>query len=205
MALLTFVVVVTSAAGGWWLLRPAETVGATPGSIGATAQAVIIPSELVQPGKDYYAHVKLIELQPSPAGGGSWEGRSASAPDICFTLSWNGTLIFTGAERSDRLIGEWDLLRLDLKDALLSGQVEVASAVNAPIVRVEAGGILTVEIWDEDAVFDDEAGKLDLPVEMLKAGINTLTPGESGVARIVLDMVPRDTSLPDLLERASNR
>jgi hypothetical protein len=65
--------------------------------------------------------------------------------------------------------------------------------------------VLTLEIWDEDVSFNDEAGRLELAVEELHPGLNTLTPEGSGVARVVIDLVPRDTPLPDLLERASNR
>jgi hypothetical protein len=199
MALLTLGVVLVSAAAGWRFL-PVPPV--------ADAEATIVETEepaYLALGRDYYVHVKLIELRPRRAGGRKWEPRSASAPDIGFNLYWNGTRIFEGSERGDRLIGEWDLLRLDLKDALLSGQVEVAAAVNAPIVHAEAGGVLELEIWDDDVSFNDEAGRLELAVEQLHPGLNTLTPEAGGVARVVIDLVPRDTPLPDLLDRASRR
>lgn len=199
MAFLTLIVVIACAACGWLLF---ERHFSTLASANVVASGQPAP---VEAGRDYYVHVKLIELASKRPGGGKWEPRSASAPDVRFALYWNGTRIFSSAERGNRLIAEWDLLRLDLKDALLSGQVEVASAVNAPIVRAEAGGVLTIEIWDEDVSFDDEAAKFDLPADKLREGLNTLTPGEGGVARVLLDMVPRDTPLPDLLERASNR
>lgn len=198
MALLTLAVVVGCAAGGWYLFERHAII----------AQAQVSDAEtptLVQPGRDYYVHVKLIELHARRPDGGKWEPRGKSAPDIGFALYWNGTHIFEGAERGNRLIGEWDLLRLDLKDAILSGQVEVASAVNAPIVRIEPDGVLTIEVWDADMAFSDEAGRLELNVDALHEGINTLAPEGVGVARLVLEMVPRDTPLPDLLERASNR
>lgn len=199
MAFLTLIVVVACAAGGWVLFDR---------HFSAQASASVVTSEqpvAVEPGSDYYVHVKLIELTPRRPDGGKWEPRGASAPDIRFALYWNGTRIFTGVERPNRLIAEWDLLRLDLKDALLSGQVEVASAVNAPIVRPEAGGVLSIEIWDEDVSFDDEAAKFELAVKELREGTNTLAPADSGVARVLLEMVRRDTPLPELLERASNR
>lgn len=204
MALLTFGIVVGVASAGWWFAGPqGPAAPEAEGDAGAEADAEGPSPEMLVPERDYYAHVRLIELKPTPPDGGSWDRRGG--PDIAFRLYWNGTAIFTGARRPDRLIAEWDLLRLDLKDAILSGQVEVASAVNAPIVRVRPGGILTIEIWDEDVAFDDEAGKLDLPVQSLRRGINTFRPTETGVARIVLDMVPHDTPLPDLLQRASDR
>lgn len=200
MALLTLVIVAGIAAAGWWRLQPQDRPvrGRSPSY--ASTQPM-----LVQPDRDYYVHIKLIELNPTTSDDGSWEVRSASAPDIYFKLSWNGVLVFESAVRDDRLIAEWDLLSLDLKDAILSGEVEVASALNAPLIRAQSGGMLALEIFDEDASFDDEAGQFDIPIENLRVGINTLTPQEEGVARVVLDMVPRDMPLPDLLERASNR
>lgn len=200
MAILTLAIVVTVAAVGWSRLEPQ-----TPRlQRGAAARPSTQPM-LVEAGRDYYVYVKLIELTPTRPDGGAWELRGASAPDPYFKLSWNGTGIFESPVRSDRLIAEWDLLRLDLKDAILSGEVEVASAVNAPLISVKEGGLLTLEIFDDDTAFDDEAGRFDLPVENLRVGLNTLTPEEGGVVRVVLDMVPRDMPLPDLLERASNR
>lgn len=202
MGVLTLALVAGSAGAGWWLMpQPVRgpSARAEPAVERADAQPRTVGLE-----EDYYVHVKLIELNPQTPDGDSWDARGG-APDIRFALDFNGTRIFTSREADDRLIAEWDLLRLDVKDALLSGQVEVASAVNAPIVRIQPGGILTIHVWDEDVSFNDEAGKLDLPVEMLEQGINVLRPADTGIARIVLDMVRRDMPLPDLLERASNR
>lgn len=201
MALLTLVVVAGIAAAGWWRLEQ-QPDRPRPGR--STRYASTQPT-LVQPDRDYYVHVKLIELGATNRDGGSWEVRSASAPDPYFKLFWNGTFVYESPVRDDRLIAEWDLLRLDLKDAILSGEVEVASAVSAPLISVREGGILRLEIYDEDASFDDEAGSFDLPIENLRQGVNTLTPDDGGIVRIIIDVVPRDMPLPDLLERASNR
>lgn len=203
MAILTLFVVAGIAAAGWWRIEQQDQPrGRTPS--GSATNTSTQPT-LVQPDRDYYVHVKLIELSPTNPDGGSWELRSASAPDPFFKLFWNGTFIYESPARDDRLIAEWDLLRLDLKDAVLSGDVEVASAISAPLISVREGGILRLEIYDEDATFDDEAGSFDLPIENLRVGVNTLTPDDGGIVRIEIDLVPRDMPLPDLLERASNR
>ena len=198
MALLTLCVVVGCAAAGWWLFDQQALVAR------AEVSAVEQPTT-VQAGRDYYVHVKLIELHPRRPDGGKWEPRGKYAPDIQFALYWNGTQIFESAKRDSRLIAEWDLLRLDLMDAIRSGQVEVASAINAPLVNIAAGGVLRIEVWDVDVAFNDDVGSFEVPIGELHEGLNTLTFPESGVARIMLDMVPRDMPLPDLLERASNR
>ena len=160
---------------------------------------------LLRDGDDYYAHVKLIELRPEKPEGGAWDFRGG-APDITYLLSWNGTQLHQGDHRDDRLIGEWDLLKLDLTDAVLAGEVEVATAVNAPLVRASDGGSLSVTVYDDDdATWSDEAGRFDLPMKTLREGVNTFEPDGGGVARLVLDMVPRDATLPELLDRASQR
>src|SRR5690606_35403988 len=134
MGLVTLALVAGSAGAGWWLMpQPMRGVprrGATEVER-ATTQPRTVGGE-----EDYYVHVKLIELNPQTPDGDAWDARGG-APDIRFALDFNGTRIFTSREADDRLIAEWDLLRLDVKDALLSGQVEVASAVNAPIVRIQ--------------------------------------------------------------------
>lgn len=210
MVLLTLILVAGTAGAGWWMLH--NDVAATSGpddrrtSYRTTSEpSGSVPSTLLKPGSDYYIHVKLIEFRPVNEDDNPWDRGSGSAPDIAFKLNWNGTLLYEAPTRDDTLIAEWDLLRLDLKEALLSGQVDLASAINAPLINCKEGGVLTIEIWDEDTIFDDPAGKFDLPLSTLKEGINTITPESGGIARLVIDIVPRDLSLPDLLERASNR
>ena len=225
MALLTLGVVATVAGVGWRRLaatapppvRASGTAAPEPPAFAVTPPqrnepptAAAGPPPL-KPGRDYYVWVKLAEVRPTKADGGRWETRKDAAPDLFFKLYWNNTLVYTSPARDDRLIAEWDLLRLDLKDAILSGQVDIASAVNAPIVHLneDGGGKLRLEFFDEDTLtFNDEAGTLDLPVESLHEGAATFNPNpdaKGGLARVVLDLVPRDTSLPDLLQIASNR
>ena len=203
MALLTLVVVAGIAAAGWWRIE--QQAPSPPGPVVPPAVSTSTQPTLVHSDRDYYIHVKLIELSETNPDGDSWELRSASAPDPYFRLFWNRTFVYESPVRNDRLIAEWDLLRLDVRDALLRGDVEVASAISAPLIRVREGGILRLEVYDKDATFDDEAGTFDLPIENLREGINTLTPQGPGVERIVIDVIPRDMPLPDLLERASNR
>jgi hypothetical protein len=163
----------------------------------------IVSLNLVRDG-DYYAHLKLVELRPQKPDGDSWDGNDGT-PDINVKLFWNNTLLHESATRDDVLIAEWDLLRLDVRDALLSGEVDIGTAVAAPLVRAEEGGVLRIEVWDDDVSFSDRAGRFDLPLVSLKEGVNRFTFDEGGVARLVLDMVPRNIDLPDLLERASDR
>ncbi len=153
---------------------------------------------------DYYVHVKLIELRPKN-GDDAWDVRGGT-PDINFKVFWNDTLLYEGPTRDDRLIAEWDLISIDVHDAVLSGELDVAGAVNAPLVRASEGGVLRIEVWDDDDfTTSDQAGRFDLPMVTLRENLNKLTFAEGGVARIEVDLIPRETDLPDLLERASDR
>ena len=228
MAVFTLLVVAGIALGGWWLIENPKVAAADGGESrnlppaierdasqpsmpikNAGAASPSGPSEpagppTVRDGADYYAHVKLIELRNPPPDADAWD-TNGGAPDINYKLFWNDTLLFESSTRDDTLIAEWDLLRLDLRDALLSQQVEIATAMNAPLVNIKGGGVLTVEIWDDDLMSSDRAGRFDLPVATLLEGLNVLTFDDGGVVRLILDLVPRDTSLPDLLDRASRR
>ena len=235
MALLTVAVVATIAGVGWSRLeepiprkiaqqqRPRTSEFPPPRpSPQAQAQIQAAPAPpppppvpvgppALRPGRDYYAHVKLVEVRPKKPDGGQWELRGDSAPDLFYKLYNGPTLVFTSPTRDDRLIAEWDLLRIDVLDAIQSRQIEVASAVNAPILHIDdgGGGTFKIEVFDKDTfTYNDEAGTLTLPVSTLKEGVNELNPnpdGEGGLARIVIDFIPRDISLPDLLQRASDR
>ena len=215
MGLLTLALVAGVAAAGWYMLRgespfDSDDAGTTPAprrqadSNGQSTGSPDADSRGVRPGADYYAHVKLIELRGGPEEGESWD-TGGGAPDINFKIFWNGTLVHESSQRDDTLIAEWDLIKLDVKDAILKGEVEVATGINAPLVHAGDGGVLTIEVWDDDVMSSDRAGRFDLPLATLDEGLNELSFDAGGVKRLVLDLVPRDMDLPDLLERASGR
>ncbi|MEM1011609.1 MAG: hypothetical protein AAGI46_05240 [Planctomycetota bacterium] len=219
MAVLTVVLVAGTAGVGWLLIqrdngsatavtpvdsRPRlnDPAQSAPNPAPPDSEPETPPQHLLVDG-DYYVHVKLIELRADPDN--AWDARGG-APDIRYNLYWNDTLVHDGPTRDDRLIAEWDLIAVDVHEALLSGEVDIASAVKAPLVRAADGGVLRIEIYDDDDFTpSDEAGRFDLPMATLREGVNRLEFAEGGVVRIVLDLVPRETALPDLLQRASDR
>ena len=202
MAVLTLLIVAGVAVGGYFLLqqgpRPGPQAGADrrmpPSELEVRRaerkreRAAPAPApqptpaprgpRLLRDGDVYYAHVKLIELRPKKPGGDAWD-MFGGAPDITYKIYWNGTELRQGDHRNDALIAEWDLLKLDLLDAVTAGNVEVATAVNAPLVRATGGGTLTVRVWDDDdATLSDEAGRFDLPMKTLREGVNTIEPDD---------------------------
>lgn len=184
-------------AAGWWLQADSRT----PADRAATTSPATVRLD-----HDYYFFVRLVEFKPVNPKGKTWDSGNSSAPDANIILYWRGNRTFNWAERNDQLINTWDLFRVDVKDLLLSGgKIDVASAINAPLVRVSGNESVTVEVWDDDPAFSDLALKMEIPLAQLSQGRNTITPPESsGIVRIEIDMLDRETPLARLIEIQSN-
>lgn len=196
-ALATLLIVGGIVAYGLWTLRQ-------PAAITAEQVVATQPARVVT-GRDYYAFVRLVELASKKSNGGNWDSGNDSAPDPYFRLYWRGTRIFESAARSDSLIATWDLARLDLKELVANqGKLDIASAINAPIVQIEPNESLRIEIWDDDPMGDDLALRLDVPLDSLYPGDNILTP-DGAVKRVVIQMIDRQTPLEELIDLARRR
>ena len=202
MAGATLLLVVGIVFGGWWLLERDKVAhaGVSPTSQGETIDR---PAELAE-DQDYYAHVRLVEVRDDNDGS-SWDA-GGGAPDLVVTTFWNGTEVHASAHRDDSLTAEWDLLRVNVKDAVLQNEIDVAGAINAPLVQGGPGNLLSVEVWDDDdASFSDLAARLDLPTDLLVEGINRFAFDEGNLVRLEIDLVPARLTLPELIDRYSNR
>lgn len=163
--------------------------------------------KMLRTGQDYYVLVKLIEFNTREPDGSDWDRGGGSAPDAKVLMTWHGQQVFALPQRTDELISTWDLFRVNIKDIALSGgNVDIASAINAPIVRVEPGEKLTVEVYDSDLMQDDLALRVKLQLDELHEGENNIPPPRgSGVRRLVVQALSRETSLSDLIALASKR
>lgn len=162
------------------------------------------------PGADYYLYVKLIELSDRAPNGSVWDRVDSSGPDIRFHLTWRGNVVWDAAVKKDTLIGSWDLMKIDLKQVVMSGgQAELEGALNAPLIHYDPGGTVELNVWDEDAVGAyDSAGKVVIKLDELTPGETTLTtmgPEAKSVKRVVLATIDRRTPVPELLRTMSNR
>ena len=201
-AVLTVGVVAAVVWAGMRQLRPPSP---TPAEA-AVAAAATRPAYL-KVGHDYYVIVKLVEFTPHKPGGDGWDVRGG-APDAKVLLYWHGQQVFALPERTDELISTWDLFRVNLLDvARNGGNVDVAGSINGPIVRVEPGGPLRVEVYDADTFSsDDLALKVDLPLTELVEGENDIKiPPGSGLRRMTVQVIDRQTSLNDLIAIAGKR
>jgi hypothetical protein len=190
-------VVVGIVAAGWWLQADSRTpADKAPATSPAT----------VKVDHDYYFFVRLVEFKPLNPKGKTWDSGNSSAPDAEIIIYWRGNRTFSWAERKDQLINTWDLFRVNVKDLVLSGgEIDIATAINAPLLRVVPNESVTIEVWDDDPAFSDLALKMEIPLAQLREGRNTIVPPESsGIARIEIDMLDRETPLARLIEIQSN-
>lgn len=200
-ALLTVAVVGGVVWAGMRRLRPHEAVVDAGYPLPSTRPAY------AKPGHDYYVLVKLVEFTPHKPDGDSWDALGG-APDAKVLLYWHGQQVYALPQRHDELISTWDLFRVNLMDvARNGGNVDLAGSINAPIVRVEPGGPLRIEVWDADTFSrDDLALKIDLPLAELVEGDNEIkVPPGSGVRRMTVQLIDRQTSLSDLIAIAGKR
>ena len=187
-------------AGLWKLNIPADAP-ATDAPVPATAPAKIVA------GRDYYVLVKLVEFNPRKPNGSPWDRGSGSAPDPKVVLSWRGSWIFELPTRDDQYIATWDLFRVNIADVVRSGgNVDIASSINAPLVQADPAAPVTIEVFDSDLVYDDLALKLKVPLTELHPGENDLAiPKGSGLKRLVVQLIDRETPLDQLITLAQKR
>ena len=201
--------VVGIAAGvGWYFVDHGDTAAGKAGVASNDSPASTRPAFLPT-GHDYYVLVKLVELAPERPGGGKWDRAGYAAPDITYNLIWQKQTVFSSSVREDTLIGSWDLLAVDLKQVIASGgKVEAEGLLKAPIIRVDPGTTVTLEVWDKDPMNSDLAGRINLHLDEMVAGDNTIRPPldkTHAVVRVVVQLIDRNTPVPDLLETLSKR
>lgn len=177
------------------------------------AQAAAPAPLTVQLGRDYYVFIKTIELYPHRPGDKTWDKLDGSAPDVRYSLTWNGHTGFTSDTRDDTLIGLWDPISLDIADALPllgEGKLELRSTLNQGlIINATADQTLTINVWDQDApgFGSDAAGQVVIQVADLLQGDQTLTfeaTDANAIKRIVLGTTDTNQPLRSLIEALSN-
>jgi hypothetical protein len=167
------------------------------------------PPRLVR-GNDYYLYIKLIELADKAPNGSVWDRVDGSGPDIDYKLTWRGNAVWDAVTKPDTLIGSWDLMKIDLKQVVMSGgTADLEGALNAPLIHYEPGETVELSVWDVDPVGAyDDAGKVVLRLDDLGPGETSITPsgGEAkAVKRVVLALIDRKTPVPELIKTMSNR
>lgn len=158
-------------------------------------------------GKDYYLMVRTIELYPHrPGGEVAWDRLDGSGPDIQFNLTWQDNVVFQSQKKGDTLIGAWDLLAIDVKNAVLNGKVDLAGSIDAAIIRVEEDTEIAIEVWDVDLPGSDAAGSATMKLAQFTLGDNTFNfdpTDTSAIKRIVIRVVDKALPVSELVEEAT--
>ncbi|MEO1059381.1 MAG: hypothetical protein AAFY28_20945 [Actinomycetota bacterium] len=184
--------------------------GATNGD--ATATLVEAQTDRLRPGRDYYVFIKTVELYPTQPDGGAWDRIDGSAPDVRYALTWQGLDVFEAETRSDTLIGVWDPISVDVREALPvlgDGRLELASVLNrGAIVNVSNDAEVIVKVWDQDppGLRSDAAGQVTLRLAELREGDTELMFEASevnAIKRIVVGATDTSRGVRNLVEALS--
>lgn len=163
-------------------------------------------------GRDYYVFVKTIELYPTRPDGKNWDAFGGAAPDIAYSLVWQDLPVYESPTRDNTLIGVWDPITIDLKEALPmigDGKVELASTLNqGAIINITADATLAVVVTDRDATAmdSDAAGRVLLRVDELLQGENVFTfeaTDTNAIKRLILGTTDTSQPIKNLIEALS--
>ena len=196
----TLLLVAAAGFATWRMLRVPAVASSTTAEAG--------PATRLTSGHDYYFHVKLIEVADRLPGDKQWDRVDDSGPDICFSLTWRRNVVWKSSEKSDTLIGSWDLLKVDVRQLITGGNTDLEGLVNAPLVHYAAGETVELKVWDADPVGSDEAGTITVNLADLQPGENTIVPSGAGAGslkRVVVGLIDRRTPLSELVNTISKR
>lgn len=157
----------------------------------------------LQEGQTYYLFASEIELYPTNLKNDAWDG-GKNGPDIRYRILWQGNQVFESEEKEDSLIADWSGLSLDLEWSDLMGKsISPDEAIKAARIRYEKGGLVEVEVEDDDVADDDEAGRAEIQLKDLRLGRNEI-PFEktsvNAVRRINLRVLPHGSAIRDLVD-----
>jgi len=194
----------------WW--EPSHPPSARSSDGDPALSGPPAPAHVV-PGRDYYLFVKTIELYPKQPDGGTWDRLDGSAPDITYSLVWQGHTVYTSPTRDNVLIGLWNPISIDIAEALPmlgTGKLDLASTLNqGAIINITPNGTLKINVWDKDApgLGSEGAGQVVLRVDELLQGDNIYTFEASktnAIKRLVLGTTDTSQPLKNLVEALSN-
>ena len=158
-------------------------------------------SNQLELGRDYYICPTLVETTPLKSKKGflskkpkesEWD-RNGTAPDVECMISWNGNVVFSSGEKSDSIIANWSPIGTDVANLISSGKIRLDSVIQAATIKFEAGSSIDFEAWDKDAFSKEEIGRMNIPLESMREGINKIeTEGLPNIRRIELLVISKD-------------
>lgn len=190
--------IVGGAAGlTWWYLRGDDGSGAGVGTPRGPATRPTLAA-----GRDYYLIVRLVEFTPKMPSGKAWD-IDGSAPDAKVHIDWRGSRIFSLPTRDDALIAAWDVfsVRVNPQDLVKGKLIDIAGAINGPIVTAGPNETVTIEIHDADPISYDLAARISVRLMDLCEGANDVpVPPGSGVKRLRIDMLRHNMPVDEMVQ-----
>ena len=156
--------------------------------------------------REYLVYIHKLEVAPKKANGKDWDPRG-TAPDIFYTLEWQGNRILKSDTQKDTLIANWIPVSLNLFDSIKEGKVSLDKVVKVARInydkKIEATNKLVFNIIDDDWDGNDEIERLVIYVDQLKIGDNHLHfEGEEGrsLRHVVIRLIDNELSQAEKLE-----
>lgn len=136
---------------------------------------------------DYYVGVQLIELAPQRADGSAWDSFDGSAPDVYFSIFWQGQQIYESSVKYDSLLSFWSETQLDIRrTAIVGGIASLDDVIAGGRIRVAKGVPLKVSIYERDIIGDTHIGTFELQSIELFEGLTTYRDPLPEVKRVVI-------------------
>ena len=152
-----------------------------------TSSTAAADAGAVQPGKDYYVTVALLEISERDAAGGSWDSLTESGPDIYVEIQWKGTRIYRSTVKKDTFVAKWSNAELNLRALALSGQgASMDDIIHAARMNVKPDEEIVIRAFDDDLLSGAEAGSLTVKTTDLRVGDTTYELAGPGIKRLVI-------------------
>lgn len=193
------VLLVLASAGLYWFLSARGEGGGGDPPVDGSAQS--LGTKLVN-GKTYYLFASLMELYPKNLENENWD-LGDGGPDIRYRVLWQGNEVFKSKVKDDSLIADWSGLGVELEwSDLLGKKFSPDEVIKGARVRSTDDQYVAIEVVDSDVADNDEAGRVEILFKDLRLGTNEFkyekTSG-SAIRRVVLRVLPVDSSLQDLV------
>jgi hypothetical protein len=193
------VLLVLASAGLYWFLSARGEGGGGDPPVDGSAQS--LGTKLVN-GKTYYLFASLMELYPKNLEGENWD-LGDGGPDIRYRVLWQGNEVFKSKVKDDSLIADWSGLGVELEwSDLLGKKFSPDEVIKGARVRSADDQYVAIEVVDSDVADNDEAGSVEILFKDLRLGTNEFKyekTSDSAIRRVVLRVLPVDSSLQDLV------
>ncbi len=181
IVLTTLLVVASAGAFFWWPradASPAIAAKQQGNAGGGTEPATQPKPQPVVVGKSYYVLLSMVEASPRTAKGSRWDA-DGSAPDLIYTVDWQGQQVFKSSKKADTLLAKWSNVSVDWKNLVRA--VSLDDSIKAARITVRDGQSVTFKVLDADIMRDDLVAEWEVPVTQLKIGDQVFqSPGNPG-------------------------